>query len=353
MEEKIQTSSYFSGEVDANGKIIEIPVQQIVANRYQPRLSFEETELQELSSSIKTHGLLQPIIVRKVTSDIFEIVAGERRYRAAKLAGFTVVPAIVKDIASNDAAILALVENVQRSDLNVIEEAKSYAQLSELFNKTQNEIAEMVGRSQSAVANKLRLLNLTEDVQKAIEQKLITERHGRALLKIKEDEIQIKILQLALTKKFNVAELERYIENYLENKNNRDNSMIFFNVAKDTKLAVNTINKAVKTIKDFGMDLDYTREETADTYILNIVIPKNVVETKAKDIAFPHEKINIDSQQEHKVNNETPATVADNVVDNSDQNQEKDKTAPIILDLDLTSELSLNIPKKADELDQG
>lgn len=323
-------------------KVENIDVSQILANRYQPRTIFEELELEELAASIANHGLLQPIILRKVTSDMFEIVAGERRYRASKLAGLQQVPAIVKDITAQDAAILALIENIQREDLTAVEEAKSYEQLINLFNKTQNEIADMVGKSQSAVANKLRLLQLTEEVKRAIERKLISERHGRALLKVKDTTEQNKILELTLERELTVAALEEYIERYLmeiEKVDDEEKGATVFNIAKDTKLAVNTINQAVKTIKNFGMDVTIEQVEHEDEYLFEISIPKNLVEVEKKKPSFAHEAKKYEASTVEKPlapEEEILATVTTKQEATPEEDLETSKS--MILDLDLTTE---------------
>jgi len=148
-------------------EIFEIPLTDIMPNRFQPREIFDDEALQELAQSIKTHGVIQPIIVRKI-GDKFEIIAGERRYRASQLAGKTTIPALIRDIDNKEAAKVALLENLQRRDLSPIEEARTYQTILKLDNITQEELAENLGKSQSAIANKLRLLNLDESVQVAL-----------------------------------------------------------------------------------------------------------------------------------------------------------------------------------------
>ena len=323
-----ESNRIFGVKEDEQAALQEVAIQQIVANRYQPRTVFEETELDELAQSIKQHGILQPIVLRKVTSDMYEIIAGERRFRAAKKAGLERVQAIVRNVSAVDAAILALIENVQREDLSAIEEAKSYEQLQGLYGGTQQDIAQMVGKSQSAVANKLRLLNLTTEVQEAIENRHITERHGRSLLKIKNAEAQIQILKWILSRKMTVAETENYVERFLENEKLKKskNNLIFFNIAKDTKLAVNTINKAVKTIQEFGMEVEYEKEETDTEYILKVIVPKHIIEKEKKVRVLPHE---------------AGATTAD-------ERQEKrlSDTSTQIFEFDLTSETEILRPDK-------
>lgn len=257
--------------------IREIPLAQIFANRYQPRTIFDDDELSELAESIKQHGILQPITLRQITKESYEIIAGERRFRAAKLAGLTSVQAIVKPVDANESAVLAIIENIQREDLTAIEEARSYKNMMQLLNKTQSEIAQTVGKSQSAIANKLRLLHLDGQVQDAIEKRLITERHGRALLSIKEGTLQRDILEKIIEKKMNVSETEKYIELILTaDKKTRGN--VILAIAKDTKLAINTINQALLAIQQFGLAVDVKKEDFDDYVEFNIRIPKNKIE---------------------------------------------------------------------------
>ncbi|MGL5042120.1 MAG: ParB/RepB/Spo0J family partition protein [Culicoidibacterales bacterium] len=334
-------------------RVTEVHVSQILANRYQPRTIFEEIELQELANSIKQHGILQPIILRQVTSDMYEIVAGERRFRASKLAGLDTVSAIIKEISSSDAAILALIENVQREDLSSIEEARSYEQLMELFSKTQNEIAEMVGKSQSSVANKLRLLQLSEEVKQAIERKLIGERHGRALLKLKEHAQQNKVLEITLQKALTVADLESYIDKLLRDAEVGASTTVFFNIAKDTKLAVNTVNKAIKTIREFGMELSVEQTESEIDYTIQIVIPKNMVEVapKAASAVLDTSDYNSDSLKTllaDKIKAEPKAAVEPQIMQQNIAplaKTEDSKTKPLVLDFDLTSEIEYKLPE--------
>ena len=165
--------------------ILQIPIEDIIPNRFQPRLNFDEKSLQELADSIKEHGIIQPLVLRKL-GDKYEIIAGERRYKAAQIAGLTTVPAVINNVDDNEAAERAIVENVQRSDLTAIEEARSYKNLLDKGYLTQEQLAKKMGLSQPAVANKLRLLNLDEEVQQALLDEQISERHARTLLSIKD-----------------------------------------------------------------------------------------------------------------------------------------------------------------------
>lgn len=183
-----------------------IPIEDIIPNRFQPRLAFDEAGLTELSESIKQHGIIQPLVLRRL-GDKFEIIAGERRYKAATMAGLQKVPAIISNIDDNKSAEVALVENIQRRNLTAIEEAKSYKSLLDRGYLTQEQLAEKMGVSQSTIANKLRLLNLDEDVQNALLNEKISERHARALLSLPKEE-QKKWLKKIIDKRMTVRQLD-------------------------------------------------------------------------------------------------------------------------------------------------
>ncbi len=197
-------------------EIFEIPLTDIMPNRFQPREIFDDEALQELAQSIKTHGVIQPIIVRKI-GDKFEIIAGERRYRASQLAGKTTIPALIRDIDNKEAAKVALLENLQRRDLSPIEEARTYQTILKLDNITQEELAENLGKSQSAIANKLRLLNLDESVQVALLNGQISERHARSLLNVADKNKQKELVEKIIQNRMTVRQLDEEIKN-MENK---------------------------------------------------------------------------------------------------------------------------------------
>ncbi len=188
-------------------EIFEISLNDIMPNRFQPREIFDNDALDELSQSIKEHGVIQPIIVRKV-GDKYEIVAGERRYRASLLAGKQTIPAIVKDIDDKETAKIALLENLQRKDLTPIEEARTYQTILKLDNLTQDELAISLGKSQSTIANKLRLLNLADEVQTALLNQKISERHARSLLNIEDKNKQKELLEKVLLNRMTVKQLD-------------------------------------------------------------------------------------------------------------------------------------------------
>ena len=188
-------------------EVFELELADILPNRFQPREKFDDTDLQELATSIREHGVIQPIIVRKV-GDKYEIIAGERRFRASQLAGRTTIPAIIRNIDDKESAKIALLENLQRKNLTSIEEARTYQTILKLDNLTQEELAETLGKSQSAVANKLRLLNLTPEVQDALLKEEISERHARSLLNIQDPEKQKELLNKVIMQRMTVKQLD-------------------------------------------------------------------------------------------------------------------------------------------------
>lgn len=193
-------------------QILQVPIEDIIPNRFQPRLSFDDASLADLASSIKQHGIIQPLVLRR-KNDKYEIIAGERRFKAAKMAGLVSVPAVISNLDDNASAEVAIVENIQRKDLTAIEEARSYQALLDKGYMTQDELARKMGLSQSAISNKLRLLTLDETVQEAILAEKISERHARTLLKVPTHEKQKELLNKVINERLTVKQLEEEIKN--------------------------------------------------------------------------------------------------------------------------------------------
>lgn len=214
-------------------EVVYLYLDDIIPNRFQPREVFEERPLKELAVSIKEHGVIQPIIVRKV-NDKYEIIAGERRYKASALAGLTKIPAIIRDLDDKESSKVALLENLQRKNLNPIEEAKTYQKILELDQMTQEELAKTMGKSQSAVANKLRLLSLPEEVQEALLKENISERHARSLLNLKDAEEQKSLLKRIIDNKMTV----RQVEDEIKEKNKKEDGLMEEIKDKDELLSI-------------------------------------------------------------------------------------------------------------------
>ena len=224
-------------EQDKKGNIL-IPLNEIKNDNNQPRKAFDSDKIAELTESIKTHGIIQPLILRKSEDGLYIIVAGERRWRAAKLAGLKEVPAIVMDLSERDVLEISLIENIQRQDLNPIEEALAYKKLLNEFKLTQEDLSKRIGKSRTAITNTMRLMNLDSRVQQYIIEGIISEGHGRALLGIKDEEIQYELSQRVIDENLSVRELERLVKKIAEGK------------TKEEKDRVEELNPYYKEIKN-------------------------------------------------------------------------------------------------------
>ena len=207
---------------DNSLRVIEVDTNDILPNRFQPRIQFDEDEILELSDSIKEHGVIHPLLVRPI-GDKYEIIAGERRYKACVLAGKETVPVVIRDLDDKECAEIALIENVQRKSLSPIEEALSIKKRLDMGNITQGELAEKIGKSQSAVANKLRLLNLSDDVQNALLENKISERHARSLLKLSTEKLQNNMLEKIINERLTVRQTDEEINKVIKGDNNMNN----------------------------------------------------------------------------------------------------------------------------------
>ena len=260
------------------GGIVYLRTDEITPNPVQPRKRFDEESLEELSGSIKSYGILNPLTVR-LRCGKYELVAGERRLRAAKLAGLEEVPCILIDVNMEDASLIALVENLQRRDLDFIEEALGISQLIRMFGMSQEEAARRIGKSQSAVANKLRLLKLPSDVLESLRQNGLTERHGRALLRLPNPVAQRAALEYIVDNGLTVAATDAYIDALLsepeeERKDEEKPEKRRTFVLKDVRVFLNTLSRSIDLMKQGGIDAGIQREETDDSLILTISIPK-------------------------------------------------------------------------------
>jgi len=238
-----------------------VSLEEIQPNPYQPRLEFNDEALMDLAQSIRENGLIQPITVRECENG-YQIVAGERRFRALKLNGMLEIPVIVMDADELQMAEMALVENIQRENLSAIEEAKSYIDIMKYANLNQSQLALKIGKSQSSIANKIRLLNLDENIQNAVNAKLISERHARALLGAPQDKQQ-DYLDKILKKGLSVSQTEKMIKADQMPSEPKKKTLLK-GITRNMKIALNTIHQAVKMVEQAGIDLDMKEEESED-----------------------------------------------------------------------------------------
>ena len=257
-------------------KIDDIDVDKIEVNPFQPRQEFKEEEIKELAQSIKNFGLIQAITVRETDSG-YELIAGERRLRAAKYIDRDFIPAVIKDFNDQEMAEIALIENLQRKDLNFLEEAQAYSRLLEEFDLTQKELAAQLSKSQSTIANKLRLLNLSQKVREDLLANNLSERHGRALLKLNYIEEKRKTIKKITKKNLNVRESEKLIEKKLKspkNSNKNKKQKKIKHIADDLRLFANSLEKRIEEIEDSGINVEYERSSEDDSIEYYIKLSK-------------------------------------------------------------------------------
>ncbi|WP_454968903.1 ParB/RepB/Spo0J family partition protein [Gemella sanguinis] len=253
----------------------EIRIEKIVPNKYQPRREFTEEKIKELAESIKQNGLLQSITVRDMGNGFYELIAGERRLRALKYLEYPTTKAIVKELTNEQMATLALIENIQREELTPIEEAYAYQELLSINNLTQDELAKSLGKTQATVANKLRLLKLCSKVVDAINSKRITERHGRAMVKL-DPSAQEKILNQILTQSLNVSQTEERIETYLRIKNETKNNDSTQPNYDAQKILARLTKDIAKLEEKYGVSLNKEEEEGMESIVVKVTVPRYI-----------------------------------------------------------------------------
>ncbi len=267
----------------SDNRVVEIPTVKIRPNRTQPRKIFDEEKLRDLARSIEENGVLQPLTVRKVSQSEYELIAGERRLRASVIAGFSKVPCIIVKCNDRESAMLALLENLQRCDLGMFEEARGISRLIRRYGITQEQAAGKLGKSQSTIANKLRLLNLTYDEQDWIVQAGLTERHARALLRIYDQGLRREALSKIIAGHLNVTQSEELIDELLYNSGAAEKAPKGSRrvVIKDVRIFINTINKAIETMKLAGINAECKHRDSGDFIEYTVRIPKSRAEKSA------------------------------------------------------------------------
>lgn len=265
---------------DEQKNITYLNIDCVRPNPYQPRKQFSKTALEELCESIKQYGVIQPINVRKISINNYELVAGERRLRAAIMAGLKEIPAIIVNVNDNDSAVIALIENLQREDLSYMEEAEGYNHLINDHGFTQEELAQKISKSQSTIANKIRLLRLPPMVKKMLADNNLTERHARALLKLHDEQLQLKVLKHVCEKGLNVKMTEELVEKAIEKFVRRDKEKEkvperkFTKAIKDIRIFVNTIRQAIDLMKKSGVNAKAAQLDRGEYIEFIIRIPK-------------------------------------------------------------------------------
>jgi len=259
-----------SALLDTSKEIIYLPVDRVTPNPYQPRKFFNKDNIEELARSIKEYGVMQPISVRLINGVSYELVAGERRLRATRLAGISTIPAIVVNIKDQDSAMIAMIENIQRENLNYIEEAEGFQNLIEDYSFTQEELAKRMGKSQSTIANKIRILKLSKRIQKFLIENDLSERHARALLKISDEDKIMEILSKVVEQGLTVKKTEELVEKMLyqdsDQNEQKEEGKKIKRYIRDIRLFSNSIKQSIDIMKDSGFEADYIMDEVEGGY---------------------------------------------------------------------------------------
>lgn len=273
---KEKKSSDVDGQKDPR-RLVELPIDDIRPNPSQPRKSFDDETLQELAASIQQVGLIQPLVVRRAAEG-YELVAGERRLRACKLLAMKSVSCIIEDgMVDEESAMVALIENLQRENLHYLEEAECYASLLEMYSLTQEQLAQRLGKSQSAVANKLRILRLSPAVKEAMYDARMTERHARALLRLRDEETQLSVVGQVRSKALSVKDTEKLVEKtlnrqYDEKKDGAAPRPKILRYLRDYRLFINSVNVSAGQLRDAGMRVEMEQTDLPDGMDLYIRI---------------------------------------------------------------------------------
>ena len=251
-------------------KVVKVPIELIFPNPYQPRKTFDDAALADLASSIRQYGVLQPLLVAPAEDGRYLLIAGERRLRASRLAELTEVPVIISEYSSQQIAEIALIENLQREDLHFLEEAEGYEQLMDEFHLTQEAMAARVGKKQSTIANKLRLLRLSGEVRKLLVEKELSERHARALLKLDDDAKRMEALQVIIARGYSVRQTDEYIAKLIAEKQQEKKKRLV--IVNDVRIYLNSIKQVVNAIKEVGIPCNMEQTVEGDEVVVSLRI---------------------------------------------------------------------------------
>ena len=251
-------------------KVVKVPIELIFPNPYQPRKTFDDAALADLASSIRQYGVLQPLLVAPAEDGRYLLIAGERRLRASRLAELTEVPVIISEYSSQQIAEIALIENLQREDLHFLEEAEGYEQLMDEFHLTQEAMAARVGKKQSTIANKLRLLRLSGEVRKLLVEKELSERHARALLKLDDDAKRMEALQVIIARGYSVRQTDEYSAKLIAEKQQEKKKRLV--IVNDVRIYLNSIKQVVNAIKEVGIPCNMEQTVEGDEVVVSLRI---------------------------------------------------------------------------------
>ena len=262
---------------EKNSKVLYLPIDSVRPSPYQPRQEIDKDALRDLCTSIKHYGLMQPVVVRQINGRDYELIAGERRLRACRMADMNEIPAIVVRAGGTDSAVMALIENIQRENLDYIEEAEAFCTLLSDHGMTQEELAAKVGKNQSTIANKIRILKLSPEVRRILTENNLSERHARAILRIPDESSKLKTLNIVVKRGLNVAKTEALVEEMLSGCTDTEPTETSgIRIFKDVRIFSNTIRQAVDMMKKSGINAEAHKTENEDFIEYTIKIPKNL-----------------------------------------------------------------------------
>ncbi len=261
-----------------NARAVYLPIESVRPNPYQPRREMDKDALEGLCRSIKKYGLMQPVVVRQINECDYELIAGERRLRACRMAGMSQISAVVVRAGGTDSAVMALIENIQRENLGYIEEAEAFCSLLSEHGITQEELAARLGKSQSAIANKIRILKLSPEIREKLSENNLTERHARALLRLCDEKSRIKALNIIISRGLNVMKSEELVEEMLKTEKKTETASKQYSIRafRDVRIFSNTIRQAVDIMKKAGIAAKSTEVENEEYIEYTIKIPKNL-----------------------------------------------------------------------------